>query len=51
MEAFPENVRANAISKNKDAEAQAASAEKGRIFIDKAVEGTMDLIRDMLDKS
>ena len=51
MEAFPENVRANAISKNKDAEAQAASAEKGRMFIDKAVEGTMDLIREMLDKS
>jgi creatinine amidohydrolase len=50
MEAFPENVRTNAIRKNKDAEAQSASVEKGRIFIDKAVEGTMSLILEMLDK-
>lgn len=50
MEAFPENVRTNAIRKNKDAEAQSASAEKGRIFIDKAVEGTKSLILEMLDK-
>ena len=50
IEAFPENVRINAISDNKDAESQSASAEKGRILIDRAVEGTIGLIKEMLDK-
>lgn len=51
MEAFPENVRTNAISKNKDAEPQAASAAKGRMCIDKVVSGTTGVILEMLDQS
>ena len=48
MHAFPGNVRGDDIQYNLDAETAAGTAEKGRILIDKAVEGTTALLEEML---
>jgi creatinine amidohydrolase len=48
MHAFPGNVRADAVQHNLDAETAAGTAEKGRVLIDKAVEGTTALLEEML---
>lgn len=49
MHAFPGNVRADAVQHNHDEETAAGTAEKGRVLIDKAVEGTTALLEEMLD--
>ncbi len=49
MHAIPGNVRADAIQYNREAETAAGTAEKGRVLIDKAVEGTAALLEEMLD--
>ena len=51
LHAFPANVRIDDIGRNRDTEPAAATAEKGRLLIDKAVEGTEGLLREMLADS
>ena len=51
MHAIPANVRADAIQHNCDEETPASTAEKGRVLIDKAVEGTTALLEEMLADS
>tara|TARA_Y100000590_G_scaffold254994_1_gene286302 strand:- start:8008 stop:8784 length:777 start_codon:yes stop_codon:yes gene_type:complete len=48
LEAFPENVRQSAINKNKDPEPKYASSDKGRLLIDKAIQGITYTVNDML---
>ncbi len=48
MHAFPENVRAEAIPCSEDEGAALATAEKGRLLVDKIVEGVTSLVEEML---
>lgn len=51
MHAIPSNVRTDAIQYNHEVETAASTAEKGRVLIDKAVEGTTALLEEMLSES
>ena len=46
--AFPESVRSEAIPANEDPSAASATAEKGRLLAEKAVEGVAALVEEML---
>ncbi len=48
LRAFPDNVRADAIPHSRDPEPAAADPEKGRLLIDKAIQGAEALLKDML---
>lgn len=48
MYAFPENVRPEAISYNDDQAAAQATAEKGRLLTEKAIEGITTVLEEML---
>ena len=50
MYAFPENVRPEAIASNEDQAAALATAEKGRLLSDKAIEGVTTVVEEMLAK-
>lgn len=47
MYAFPENVRPDAISYNDDQAAAQATAEKGRLITQKAIEGVTTVLKEM----
>jgi len=51
MHAFPGNVRVDAFGHNLDEETPASTAEKGRVLIDKSIEGTTALLEEMLAES
>ncbi len=48
LQAFPDNVRPDAIQFNKGNDSGLGTAEKGRLLIDKAVEGVTEVVHDML---
>lgn len=48
MYAFPESVRPEAISRNDDPAPSSATPEKGRLLVDKAVEGVSGVVGEML---
>ena len=48
LHAFPESVRLEAIAANEDQSAASATAEKGRLLAEKAVEGVAALVEEML---
>jgi len=47
LHAFPETVRLDRLRDTDDPEPAAATAEKGRLLVGKAVDGLADLLRDM----
>ena len=48
MEIFPGNVEEDAIQYNNDIESSSAAADKGRLLIEKAIDGTTALVTEML---
>ena len=48
LHAFPESVRPEAIASNEDPSAASATAEKGRLLAEKAVEGVATVMEEML---
>ena len=50
MHVFPENVRPEAIPSSQDDGASVATAAKGRLLAEKAVEGVIAVLEDMLSK-
>ena len=48
MYAIPENVRTEAIPYNDDPGVSAATAEKGRLLVEKAIDGVAKLVEEML---
>ncbi len=49
MHVHPENVRSDAIPYSEDEGAAAATAEKGKLLVDKTVEGVTAIVQEMLE--
>ncbi len=50
MHAFPDNVRTDAIQFNKSKDPSLGTADKGRLILDKAIEGVVEVVHDMLGR-
>ena len=49
MHVHPENVRVDAIPHSEDDGVSAATAEKGKLLVEKTVEGVTAIVREMLE--